>query len=101
MTTGGPDPAVIVGVVIAVLGGLVAFSYLTSRAARRPHRCRWTPVAVSDIRTTPFAPQATAVLRKCDGCGEFESTTLLGTWTLDQLLGRTGADTDEEEFAAW
>ncbi|GAA1768350.1 hypothetical protein [Nonomuraea bangladeshensis] len=87
----GPGAAFIVGGVIAVLGGLAVFSYLASSAQRRPHQCRWTPVAVSDIKAASFAPQATAVLQKCDGCGELESTKLIGTWTLDQVRGSHSA----------
>ncbi|GGO63076.1 hypothetical protein [Nonomuraea cavernae] len=84
--TGAPDTAVIVGVVIAVLGGVLVFCYLAS-GSRQRHQCRWSPVGVSSVKTMPFGPVQTAVLQRCNGCGEHQSTTLVGEWTLAQLLG--------------
>lgn len=87
--TGAPDAAFIVGAVIAVLGGLLVASYLTS--SPRNHQCRWSPVAVCTVRPAPFAPEQTAVLRRCARCGDLATTTLVGAWTLAQVTGTTSA----------
>ncbi|MFG1709185.1 hypothetical protein ACFLIM_38940 [Nonomuraea sp. M3C6] len=97
--TGAPDTAVIVGAVIAVLGGVIVFSYLASSASRR-HQCRWAPVAVSNLKMAPFGPEQTAVLERCAGCRGLRSTTLVGAWTFAQLLGREAeAGTAAEDVA--
>ncbi|MEV0617612.1 hypothetical protein AB0I81_30125 [Nonomuraea sp. NPDC050404] len=83
--TGIPDAAVIVGGVIAVLGGLIVASYLSSSS--RHHRCRWSPLAVSNLRMTPFMAEQTAVLKRCARCGDLQSTTLVGAWTFAQVIG--------------
>ncbi|QFY09600.1 hypothetical protein GBF35_25730 [Nonomuraea phyllanthi] len=83
--TGVPDVAFIVGGVIAVLGGLIVASYLSS--SPRHHRCRWSPVAVSNVRSAPFTPEETAVLKRCARCGDLQSTTLVGSWTFAQVIG--------------
>ncbi|MEQ4724740.1 hypothetical protein [Nonomuraea sp. B19D2] len=96
---GAPDTGVILGAVIAVLGGLVVFSYLASSASRR-HQCQPSPVAVSYTKVLPFGPVQTAVLRRCAGCGDIQSTTLVGEWTLAQVLGiEAAAGTAAKEVA--
>lgn len=97
--TGAPDTAVIVGALIAVLGGIMVFTYLGSGAYRR-HQCRWSPVAVSNLKMAPFMPEQTAVLKRCAGCGDLQSTTLVGAWTFAQLLGAEAkAGTAAEDVA--
>lgn len=97
--TGAPDMAVIVGAVIAVLGGVRVFSYLASGSNRR-HQCRWLPVGISHVTRSPFGPVETAVLDRCSRRGEFRAKTLVGKWTFAQLLGADdGAGTAAEDVA--
>ncbi len=99
---GIPDAAFVVGGVVAVLGGLIVASYLSS--SQRNHRCRWSPVAVCNVRHGPFLPEQTAVLKRCDRCGDLASSTLVGSWTYAQVIGLdaeagVAAGTDAESAA--
>ncbi|MEV0149725.1 MULTISPECIES: hypothetical protein [unclassified Nonomuraea] len=95
---GVPDTAVIVGSVIAVLGGVIVFSYLASSESRR-HQCRWSPVAVSKLKAVAFGSDQTAVLKRCC-CGALQSTTLVGAWTFAQVVGAEAeAGTAAEDVA--
>lgn len=85
---GAPDTAVIVGAVIALLGGVVVLSYLghAGDGTYRRHQCqRWEPIAVSDLNVQPFQPVKTAVLKRCVRCGDIVAMALIGQWTLDQV----------------
>lgn len=90
----GPTDAALFVCVVVILGIAVVLSYLGfARGDTRPsrHECQWETLSVSPLPPMiPFQHAQTAVLKRCDGCGQLQTVTLAGQWTLNQLTGPAG-----------
>ncbi|MDP9843310.1 hypothetical protein [Streptosporangium lutulentum] len=89
----GPMEAALFIFVVVVLGIAVVFGYLGLAAGdTRPsrHECQWETLAATPLPPFPFQHAQTAVLKRCDGCGELQTMNLTGQWTLTQLTSAAG-----------
>ena len=76
---------------------------------RYNHRCAMLPVAVQigkrtetvggmmSAHATDVLLETSTVLRRCE-CGQFDSVTILGQWTLDQIQGKDVASETAAKF---